>query len=312
MYDVAIIGAGPSGLTAAVYAARKQLNVIMITGDIGGQTNLSSEVENYMGYQYITGGELAEKFHEQVSQFPIDLRLGKVVTSLQRSDKHFSLVTSDGDQVEARTLIISTGKSTRKLGVPGERELTGRGVSYCSTCDGPFFRGQAVVVVGAGNSGVTAAIDLSRIASAVTVVETLDHSRADEVLLAQAHAAGKVSWLFGHEVREIKGESKVEAVTVAPVEGGEPQDLVVTGIFIEIGMVPTTEWLNGFVKLNDYGEIVVDCSQRTSEEGVFAAGDVTDGPFKQIIVAAGDGAKAALAAYDYLLRQGLAVAVKGW
>jgi alkyl hydroperoxide reductase subunit F len=312
MYDVAIVGAGPGGLTAAVYAARKQLAVVMITMDIGGQTNLSADVENYMGFDYISGNDLAEKFHEQVEQFPITNKLGTLVRSLERAGDHFDLVTTDDETLQTRTVIISTGKTTRKLGVPGEAELRGRGVSYCSTCDGPFFKGQDVLVVGAGNSGVSAAIDLSRVARAVTVAEELDHAKADEILLEQARAAGDVFWLFGHRVLDIQGKTGVESVTLEAVETGERRELPVTGIFVEIGLVPTTEWLHGFLKLDQWGQIIVDGRAQTNEPGVFAAGDVTDGPYKQIIVAAGDGAKAALAAYDYLLSQGLVRPVRSW
>jgi alkyl hydroperoxide reductase subunit F len=312
MYDVAIVGAGPGGLTAAVYAARKQLGVVMITMDIGGQTNLSADVENYMGFHYISGNELAEKFHEQVAQFPITTKLGTLVRNLERAGDHFDLVTTDDETLQTRTVIISTGKTTRKLGVPGEAELRGRGVSYCSTCDGPFFKGQDVLVVGAGNSGVSAAIDLSRVARAVTVAEELDHAKADEILLEQARAAGNVSWLFGHRVLEIHGTTGVESVALEAAGTRERRELPVTGVFVEIGLVPTTEWLHGFVQLDQWGQIIVDCRAQTSEPGVFAAGDVTDGPYKQIIVAAGDGAKAALAAYDYLLSQGLVRPVRSW
>jgi len=312
MYDVAIIGGGPAGLTAAVYAARKQLQVIMVTVDIGGQTNLTADVENYMGFEYISGRELADKFHEQVAQFPITMRLGAKARSLARRNDHFLLETSDGESIEARAVIISTGKRSRSLNVPGERELLGRGVSYCATCDAPFFRGVPVLVVGGGNSGVSATIELAKLASHVTVVEITDQWRADPVLLQQARSFANVTWLLRHRVAEIRGTDRVESVLLASTESGEQQEVAVEGVFIEIGLIPNTEWLGGFLELNEWGEIVVDCEARTSVPGVFAAGDVASTPHKQIIVAAGDGAKAALSAFEYLLQRGLVARTGSW
>ncbi len=312
VYDVAIIGAGPAGLTAAVYAARKQLDVIMVTMDIGGQTNLTADIENYMGFEYISGAELAQKFHEQVEHFPITMRLGALVKSLTRTDSRFRLVTSDAETLEALTVIISTGKHSRKLGVPGEKEFLGRGVSYCATCDGPFFRGVPVVVIGGGNSGVEAALALSKIASHVTVVEITDQWRADQVLIEQAQRAANIAWLTGHRVVEIRGDDQVRSVLVQPATGGEPRELEAQGVFIEIGLIPNTDWLGDLVALNQWGEIQVDCRTATSVPGIFAAGDVASTPHKQIIIAAGDGAKAALSAYGYLLQQGAVQPQREW
>ena len=304
LYDVAIVGAGPAGLTAAVYAARKQLDVIMITMDIGGQTNLTSDIANYMGFEYISGAELARKFHEQVQQFPITVRLGALVRVLERTGERFRLVTTDEEVLDAQTVIITTGKHSRKLGAPGEKELVGRGVSYCATCDGPFFRGVPVLVVGGGNSGIEAALSLSKTASHVTVVEILDTWRADEILMEQARRTENVSWLLHHRVVEIRGQNQVERVVVESLDTQEQQELAVEGVFIEIGLIPNTEWLGDLVALNQWREIEVDCRTETSVPGIFAAGDVASTPHKQIIVAAGEGAKAALSAYDYLLQQG--------
>lgn len=312
LYDVAIVGAGPAGLTAAVYTARKQLNVIMVTMDIGGQTNLTAGIANYMGFEYISGAELARKFQEQVQHFPITTRLGALVTRLTPESDHFHVVTTDGEEFNCRTVIISTGKHSRKLGVPGETELVGRGVSYCATCDGPFFRGVPVLVVGGGNSGIEAAISLSKVASQVTVVEVLDRWRGDQVLMEQAERAPNLSWLVQHRVTAIRGQNQVESVLVESGATGEKQELAVQGVFIEIGLIPNTEWLGDLVELNEWKEIVVDCRAATSVTGIFAAGDVANTPHKQIIIAAGDGAKAALSAYDYLLRQGAVQPQREW
>lgn len=312
MYDVAIVGAGPGGLTACVYAARKQLRVILITMDIGGQTVMSAEVENYPGFSYITGAELAEKFHQQAAHFPLTMRLGTLVKMLEKTSEGFRLVTTDGEIVETRTVIVATGKQPRKLGVSGEERLIGRGVSYCAICDAPLFQGRSVIVVGAGNSGVEAALDLSRIAKEVTVVEIAERSRADEILLQQAEGADSLVFLYDTQIVELHGENRLESVTLENVSTGERTERPVEGVFVEIGMIPNTGWLGGFLKLNEWGEVIVDCMAQTSEPGVFAAGDVTDGPYKQIIIAAGEGAKGALSAYSHLLQRGLAEHVRGW
>ncbi|HEY3396198.1 MAG TPA: FAD-dependent oxidoreductase [Armatimonadota bacterium] len=312
MYDAAIVGGGPAGLTAAVYAARKQLQVVMVTLDIGGQTNLTADIENYMGFEYISGAELAAKFREQLDKFPIDLRLGALVKTITPHDDHFLLDTTDNEQIETRTVIISTGKHSRKLGVPGEVELIGRGVSYCAICDGPFFKGMPVAVVGGGNSGVEAALSLSRVATHVTLIEVTDTWRADAVLLQQAHAARNLDWRVSTQVVEILGSDKVEGVVIESVPAGARETLPVEGLFIEIGLTPNTDWLGGLVQLNQWGEIVVDCATATSVPGIFAAGDVASTPQKQIIIAAGEGAKAGLSAYEYLLRRGELAPVSSW
>lgn len=301
VFDIAILGAGPGGLTAAVYAARKQLDVVTITGDIGGQTNLTTDIENYMGFQYISGRELADKFYEQVGQFPITMMLGKLAEGIAQEDGHFRIVVSGGEEVLTRTVVIATGKRSRALNAPGEKELMGRGVSYCTTCDAPFFRDARVAVIGGGNSGVTGVIDLIPIAREITIIEITDRWRADPVLLERARGADKVRWLASHRVVRIEGEDEVSAIVIEPASGGPQETMAVEGVFIEIGLQPNTDFLRGFVELNQYGEIMVDCRSRTSVPGVFAAGDVTDTPEKQIIVAAGEGAKAALAAYQFLL-----------
>jgi alkyl hydroperoxide reductase subunit F len=301
VFDVTILGAGPGGLTAAVYAARKQLAVAMITRDIGGQTNLTRDIENYMGFRFISGQELADKFREQVEQFPIEMMLGAEARSISRVDDLFEVTLSGGEKVRTRTAIIATGKRSRDLGVPGEKEYVGRGVSYCSICDGPFFRNLRVAVIGGGNSGITAAIDLMNVASEVTVIEITDQWRADPVLLKRAQASDKVHWRLAHKVLRIEGNDEVTGIVLQPTAGGPEEHIPLEGIFIEIGLKPNTEFLGDLVELNEYGEIVIDSRCRTSLPGIFAAGDVTNTPEKQIIVAAGEGAKAALAAYQYLL-----------
>lgn len=310
LYDLIIIGGGPAGMTAAVYAARKRLAVLLVSQDLGGQTLWTSDIENYMGYQYITGEELAAKFEEQVKQFPIALDVGDGVQKLaveerlQPSGRQFSVTTPSGKQFRSRTVIVASGKRSRPLDVPGERRLTGRGISYCATCDAPLFTGKDVAVIGGGNSAFTAVADLIPIAGQIYVVNYAYEWQADRVLLERAERSGKMTPFLGHQVVEILGQDRVERIVIRPRGDGEATELAVQGVFVEIGLAPNSDFARDLVQLNQVGEIMVDCKGETNVPGVFAAGDVTTVPEKQIIVAAGEGAKAALSAYEYLLMEG--------
>ncbi len=298
-YDVAIIGGGPAGLTAAVYCMRKGVDTAIIVKHAGGQVSETSAIENYMGYRYINGVDLVEKFREQVQQFTIGYGEGIGAASIE--DGRIKTITlDDGRAVRGRTLILASGKSWRKLGVPGEQRLTGRGVAYCTICDAPLFAGKTVVVAGGGNSGVEAAIDLAAIAGEVIVVQNLDRLTADAILTDKLAGFGNVRHVYKSSVREIKGENAVTSVVLEDAATGASTEVAADGIFIEIGLEPNSGFARGVVEMNDTGEIVVDCACRTSRAGVFAAGDVTTVPFKQIIIAGGEGAKAALSACDYL------------
>ena len=312
MYDLAILGAGPGGLTAAVYAARKELKVCMIARDIGGQTTLTADIENYMGFEMISGAELSAKFHLQVQQFPVDLKIGQIVTKIEAIDEHFRMETDGGEAVEARAVVISTGKRSRPLGIEAEQRLRGRGVSYCSICDGPLFKGARVAVIGGGNSAVTSVLDLMALAAHVTVVNIADEWQADPILIHRAQQSDKVDWVLGHKLVDILGEEEVTGIAIQPRDGGETREIPVEGVFVEVGLIPNTGFLKGFVDLNEWGEVIVDCRTRTSRPGVYAAGDVTNAPDKQIIVAAGEGAKAALVAYEYLMGIDDPRKVRGW
>ncbi len=301
LYDLIIIGGGPAGMTAAVYAARKRLATLLVSKDLGGQTLVTPEVENYMGYQYITGEELAAKFQEQVKQFPIALDVGDEVEKLATEGGQFSVTTQGGKRFRERTVIIASGKRSRALNVPGEKGLIGRGVSYCATCDAPLFAGKDVAVIGGGNSAFTAVADLIPIAGQIYVVNFATNWQADAILLERAERSDKVIPFLGHQVVEIQGQNRVEGIVIQPRNGGEAKELAVQGVFVEIGLVPNSEFARGLVQLNREGEVVVDCKGQTNVPGVFAAGDVTIVPEKQIIIAAGEGAKAALSAYEYLL-----------
>jgi alkyl hydroperoxide reductase subunit F len=304
-YDLIIIGGGPAGLTAAVYAARKMLNTLLISEDIGGQILLTSEVENYLGFYYVEGVGLVQKFEEQVRRHPIDIDLGQKVSKVEQEPPRFRVLTESGKLFKSDTVVIATGKRSKELNVPGERELVGRGVSYCATCDAPLFAGKDVAVIGGGNSALTAVNDLLNIgATRIHVVNIMDSLQADPVLIEKTRNPKKLELHLGHEVVEIGGMgSRVASITIRDRRSGHSKILEVEGVFIEIGLVPNSELANGLVKMNRWGEIITDCYARTSTEGVFAAGDVTTVPEKQIIVAAGDGCKAALAAYAYLLHR---------
>ena len=302
IYDLVIIGGGPAGMTAAVYAARKRLKTLLISKDLGGQVLLTSEVENYMGYHYIEGRQLVDKFKEQVRHFPIDQEIGEEVEKLSKEGEIFSILTRGGKKFRGKMVIIASGKKSRSLNVSGEKRLIGRGVSYCSICDGPFFEGKEVAVIGGGNSAFEAALDLVKIASKIYLVDIASSWSADPVLLEQIEKEKKVTSFPRHKVKEIKGDDRVESITIEALDGGQIKSLSAEGVFIEIGLVPNSEFAASLVKLNQAGEIVVDCSNHTSIPGLFAAGDVSSVPEKQIIIAAGEGAKATLTAYQYLLR----------
>ncbi len=301
VYDVLIIGGGPAGLTAAVYCMRKGISAGIVIKDMGGQMAETSGIENYLGYRYINGVELTDKFREQVLQFGIAFREGQEAVSLIDGEVKKTTL-DDGTLIESRTVIIASGKSYRKLGVKGEKELTGHGVAYCSICDAPFFADRPVAVIGGGNSGIEAAIDLAKVATRVTVVQNLDSLTADRILADRLAEFGNVEYIFGHSVSEITGDEKVRGVRLKDLKTGRERELEVQGVFIQIGLVPNSGFVKGLVEFNDYGEILVDNACRTSRPGIFAAGDVTTVPFKQIIIAGGEGAKAALSASDFLLK----------
>ena len=301
-YDLVILGAGPAGLTAALYALRKKLDTALISKDIGGQLLSTWDLENYMGFRKIEGFGLTKKFEEQVSQFPLAFAEGYSLTSLSKtSDSIFEATLDNGQTVRSRSIILATGKKWRPLGVPGEEEYTGKGVAYCATCDAPLYKNKKVIVAGGGNSGVEAALELSRIASEVHLVELTDKLLCDEILKDKLKEAANVRVLLAHRIKEIKGEQFLTAVVMEDLAGGTEKTLELDGVFVEIGLIPNTDFKTSpGIKLNEYKEIVIDDRARTNIDGVFAAGDVTSVPEKQVIIAAGEGAKAALSAFKYL------------
>jgi alkyl hydroperoxide reductase subunit F len=299
-HELIIVGAGPAGITAGVYAARKRINILMIAGDVGGQTSFSWDIENYIGYQFITGPELVQKFREHLSKFDVELKEDEKVTSVEKSHETITIKTDKGDY-SAKTVIIASGRKPRKLGVQGENEFKNKGITYCATCDAPLFAGMDVAVIGGGNAGLDATLQLAKIAKKIYLIEAAPHLAADHIMIEKARESGKVTFYTDTKVKRIYGEQLVQGVDI--VTEDKEEVIPVGGIFIEIGSIPASEFVKG-VEKNERGEIMINCSCETNIPGIFAAGDVTDVFAKQIIVACGEGAKAAIAAFEYLNRTG--------
>lgn len=304
MYDLIIIGAGPAGMTAGVYAARKKLKTLMLSRDIGGQAAWSSDIENYLGFTVITGADLTTKFEHHLERFKDDVELRIVpegVSGIKKEGKHFE-VTADGKHVSARAVVITGGKVPRKLGVKGEEDFLNRGITYCAWCDGPIFADKEVAIIGGGNAALDAALNIAKIVKHICIVNITPELSGDPVMIDKVSELQNVRVLNNTEVTELKGEKFLTAMTVHDKDSGVHKDIPVEGVFVEVGSIPATDYLADFVKLNHDGEIVIDKHNMTSVEGVFAAGDITDVIEKQVIVAAGEGAKAAIQASQYLTR----------
>lgn len=301
LYDIIIIGAGPAGLAAAVYCARKMLKTLVVSKDVGGQAAWSSDVENYLGYEFITGVELVQKFREHVENFDIHLEEGVTISRVGTGKNRFFVRGDDGREFEGHALLIASGKEPRRLGVPGEGEFLRKGVTYCATCDAPLFSKKDVAVIGGGNSAIDAAIQLANIAGQVYVLVLKGALDCDAVMEKEASKFPSVHFIMNAQTAAIKGDVFVNSLAYKDTSTGEEHDLPVEGVFIEVGQIPATGFLGDFVKKNVWDEVVIDANNHTSVEGVFAAGDVTSVSEKQIIVAAGEGAKAALIAYTWLL-----------
>lgn len=300
MYDLAILGGGPSGLTAGMYAGRANLKTIVVDKGLpGGQMQNTLEIENYPGYKSITGPQLSELYYEHMLEFGAEWKQAEVVdVDLASSVK--KIILAGGETITAKALIIATGTQPKKLNVPGERELAGRGVSYCATCDGAFFRNKHVIVVGGGDSAVEEGIFLTRFAAQVTIVHRRDQLRAAPILQQRAFANDKIRFVWDTIVEEIVGENRVTQVKLKNMKTGEVSHLDADGVFIYIGYLPNTGFLQATGLLNANGYIDTDGTMATKIPGVFAAGDVRETYLRQIVTAAGDGAVAAMSAYHYL------------
>jgi alkyl hydroperoxide reductase subunit F len=299
MFDLIIIGAGPAGITASVYAARKKMGLLVITKNIGGQAAWSGDIENYTGYQFITGPELAGKFEEHMRKYGIELKENEQVLELKRKDEGVWVKTDKGTH-EAKTAVIASGKRSRELGVPGEVEFKNRGLTYCATCDAPLFGGKDVAVIGGGNSALDATLQLIRIAKHIYLINITSALTGDAVMREKVNESKKVSILNSARVTTVLGDRMVNGIKIKREDREET--LPVEGVFVEIGLIPNSEFAKELER-NGLGEIKVNSYNETSIPGIFAAGDVTDVPEKQIIVAAGEGAKAALSAFRYLAQQ---------
>jgi len=296
MNDLIIIGAGPAGITASVYAARKKMDLLVITKDIGGQAAWSGDIQNYTGYQFISGPELAAKFEEHMRKFDIALKENEEVKEVEKKDD-IVYVKTDKDLYQAKTAIIASGKRSRELNIPGEKEFRNKGLTYCATCDGPLFSGKDVAVIGGGNSALDATLQLIKIARHIYLINNTSSLGGDAIMREKIEAAKSVTILNNAQVTEIFGERLVKGIKIK--SQNKDQTLLVEGVFVEIGLIPNSDFAIGIEK-NKLGEIKVNCHNETNISGIFAAGDVTDVPEKQIIIAAGEGAKACLSAFHYL------------
>ena len=306
-FDVLIIGGGPAAATAAVYAARKGVKTGLVASEFGGQVVETLGIENIPGFKYTEGPDFMANMKEQVTALGVDVMTGALASDIKKaensSNKLIEVELDNGAKLESRTVVIATGARWRLLGIPGETEFRNKGVAYCTHCDGPLFKGKPVAVIGGGNSGIEAAIDLAAMVDHVTVLEFLPELKADQVLQDKLYSLDNVTVIKNAQTTGLYGDSRLERLEYTDRESGEDHSLEVEGCFIQVGLVPNTEWLKeSEVKLTDRGEILVDGEGKTSLEGVYAAGDATNTVFKQIVIAAGSGATAALGAFNYLMR----------
>jgi alkyl hydroperoxide reductase subunit F len=306
-YDVLIVGGGPAGAAAAVYAARKGIRVGVAAERFGGQVNDTMSIENYISVLETNGPKLAAELEAQVRHYDVDimnLQRASQIVPASAAGGLTEVRLENGGVLKAKSVILSTGARWRNVNVPGEAEYKNKGVAYCPHCDGPLFKGKRVAVIGGGNSGVEAAIDLAGIVEHVTLVEFADALKADAVLVNKLKSLPNVAIHTNAQTTEITGDgNKVNGLSFKDRASGAEQNVPLEGVFVQIGLVPNTEFLKGTVELSKFGEIVVDAKGHTNVSGVFAAGDCTTVPYKQIIIAAGEGSKAALSAFDYLIRQ---------
>ena len=303
-WDSIVIGAGPGGLNAALYGARKGLDILIISEALGGQMADTGEVGNYLGKSGAKGPELLQDFWNHVQEFLVDIELGVRVVEIEENNSEGLLVRTDsGKEVGTRTVIIATGTTNRQLGIPGEKELKGRGVHYCATCDGYLYSGKKVAVVGGGNAGLEAALDLAKLDCEVVLIEVEEQLTGDRILQEQIEDFAAIDIISGYSTVEIKGDieqGQVEQLVIEKVTGDETKELSVEAVFVEIGLLPNSEFVADLVDLNDTGEIIIDEDNQTGVERIWAAGDVTNIQDKQIIISAAEGAKTALRVNEFL------------
>ena len=300
-YDVLVVGSGPAGASAAIYAARKGIRTGIVAERFGGQVNDTLGIENFISVNYIEGPQLVAKLEEQVKEYGVDVMKLQRAVRLEKNDL-IEVELENGAVLKSKTVILSTGARWRNMGVPGEAEFKNKGVAYCPHCDGPLFAGKDVAVVGGGNSGIEAAIDLAGIVKHVTVLEFAPELKADAVLQDRLYSLPNVTVLKNVQTKEVTGTDKVDGITYIDRATEETHHIELQGVFVQIGLVPNTDWLGDMVERTRMGEIVVDSHGATNVPGVFAAGDCTNSAYKQIIISMGSGATAALGAFDYMMR----------
>ncbi len=303
MYDLIIIGGGPAGTAAGVYAGRKKLKTFLIAEEFGGQSLVSDSIENWIGIRKITGFELGKMLEEHVrTHSEVEIKMPERVLSIKSIEGGFEVTTNKDGTYQSKTLIIASGGKRRRLNVPGEDKFDGRGVSYCSTCDAPIFKDKIVAVIGGGNAGLEATIDLFPYASKIYLMNRKPELIGDPSTQEEVKKSSKVTIINNAQIQEIFGDKFVSALKYLDKQDNQIKELAVEGVFIEIGSVPNSEFMKGLVEMNSGGEIIVDHKTgATSHDGIFAAGDVTDEIYKQNNISAGDGVAAALSAYNYLL-----------
>lgn len=307
-FDVLVVGGGPAGASAAIYAARKGIRTGIVAERFGGQVMDTLSIENFVSVKHTEGPKFAASLEEHVKEYDIELMNLQRAKRLEKKEL-FELELENGAVVKGKTVILSTGARWRNIGVPGEEEFKNKGVAYCPHCDGPLFAGKDVAVIGGGNSGVEAAIDLAGITNHVTVLEYNAELKADSVLQDRLKSLPNVTVLTNARTQEITGTDKVNGISYIDLQSGEEKHVELSGVFVQIGLVPNTDWLGDFVERTAHGEIVIDQRGATNMPGVFAAGDCTNIPYKQIIISMGSGATASLSAFDHLIRSDIPVLV---
>ncbi|MEL6869556.1 MAG: alkyl hydroperoxide reductase subunit F [Pseudomonadota bacterium] len=301
LQDVAVIGGGPAGVAAAIYAARKGFKVTVIAERFGGQVKDTMGIENLVSIPQTTGPEVVKGLAEHLQDYDITLKEHLRVDHVDSGDVK-TLTLSSGEVIRARSVIVSTGANWRELGIPGEKEYIGNGVAYCPHCDGPFFKGKDVAVVGGGNSGIEAALDLAGIVRHVTVLEFMPELKADKVLVDKARERDNITIITNAQSKEIRAtDGKVSSIEYVARDSGDVHEIELSAVFVQIGLVPNSAFLKGVVDMTQYGEIIINEKAETSEPGILACGDVTTVPYKQIVIALGEGSKAALSAFEYLV-----------
>lgn len=300
-FDVLVIGGGAAGSSAAIYAARKGIRTGVVAERFGGQVLDTMGIENFIGTLYTEGPKIASDLEAHVRQYGVDIMNQQRVTTLEKGEM-IEVTLENGAILRSKSVVIATGAKWREVGVPGEKEFKNKGVAYCPHCDGPLFKGKHVAVIGGGNSGIEAAIDLAGVVSHVIVLEFLPELKADAVLQERLYKLPNVTVIKNVQTKEITGDGKVDGITYIERSTGEEKSMALQGVFVQIGLVPNTEWLGDTVERNRAGEIVVDAKGATNIPGVYAAGDCTTSAYKQIIIAMGSGATAALSAFDHLIR----------